>query len=114
MELDSNKPNQAYRQTVNIKSQGYFDLKFSYAARASFQASESSFAVYFNDHLVTQVRPTKVGIVVEAQFTVYGKFGDNTLEFVDISQRADQHAVLIDNVLLVPWKSNEYCFDRNS
>ena len=52
--------------------------------------------------------------VIEAQFTVYGKFGDNTLEFVDISQRADQHAVLIDNVLLVPWKSNEYCFDRNS
>ena len=105
MELDANKGNKSYKQKFNLENEGKYELKFDYAARIHIPLEESSFIVYFNGNLVKKVRPTEYGVRT-ALFTVYGKKGNNIIEFKDNGRTRESYGGVIDNVGIFSWKSN--------
>ena len=80
LELDANKENKSYKQKFNLEIEGKYELKFDYAARRNAPLEESSFTVYFNGHQITKVRSPEYGVRT-ALFTLYGRKGNNVIEF---------------------------------
>ena len=97
---------QSYQQIVNL-TKGKYELKFEYAPIRNTAADLTSFSVYFNGMQVANIRPFLPGVTTVV-LTLNGRNGPNSLEFVDVGGGS----LLLDNVGVHPWKTNDICFKK--
>ena len=80
--MDPDKSGQGYKQIVDLNKSSNYLLEFEYSTRPGISLKENSFSVFFNGEEVVRIRPGKQGRE-KVRKEVYGKKGENILEFLD-------------------------------